>query len=221
MIQKKIHPIIVVLMMLFTLAIAPLPLQADLHRVSGYLYIDGNPAPADVQVVLSFDDGDETDYTSSTGHYEMSFNGHDFEIGYFNVFYNSNWYEPDPASVFITQPAHGIDLNVDTGGVSNSPPNTPSVISPSNGGVGIGINADLIWSGGDPDGDPVTYDIYIGEDSSRFVKKVEFVDKDNDSRPVGSMSFLSPASFVSIFSGSITEVLSSLLAGVIASSDIS
>ena len=164
MIQKKIHPILVVLMMLLSLAIVAIPVQAELHRVSGYLYIDGNPAPADVQVVLSFDDGDETDYTSATGYYQMAFNGHDFKKGDFNVFYNGNWYTPFPSFVLITKPVHETDLNVNTSGVTNSPPYI-SIISPSNGTSGIGINADLKWSGGDPDGDNVTYDVYFGDSS--------------------------------------------------------
>lgn len=44
----------------------------------------------------------------------------------------------------------------------NQPPYTPSNPTPSNGATGISINADLSWSGGDPDpGDTVTYDVYF------------------------------------------------------------
>ena len=45
----------------------------------------------------------------------------------------------------------------------NNPPNTPSNPSPGNHASGVPINADLSWTGGDPDaGDTVTYDVYFG-----------------------------------------------------------
>ena len=44
-----------------------------------------------------------------------------------------------------------------------SPPNMPSNPLPANHATGVSINADLSWSGGDPDaGDTVTYDVYFG-----------------------------------------------------------
>jgi len=44
----------------------------------------------------------------------------------------------------------------------NQPPNTPRNPEPSNQSTNVPINADLKWTGGDPDNDPVTYDIYFG-----------------------------------------------------------
>ncbi|HVQ01556.1 MAG TPA: Ig-like domain-containing protein [Candidatus Thermoplasmatota archaeon] len=46
-----------------------------------------------------------------------------------------------------------------------SPPNTPSSPSPQNGSTEVDINKDMSWSGGDPDGDSVTYDVYFGTSS--------------------------------------------------------
>jgi surface protein len=46
-------------------------------------------------------------------------------------------------------------------GLINTPPNTPNNPSPTDGATGISINTDLTWSGGDPDGDTVTYDVYF------------------------------------------------------------
>ena len=46
---------------------------------------------------------------------------------------------------------------------ANNPPNTPDAIYPINNSKNIPINADLIWSGDDPDGDNTTYDVFFGE----------------------------------------------------------
>jgi hypothetical protein len=54
-----------------------------------------------------------------------------------------------------------------TGDVPNDPPNVPSDPNPSTHSTSIDLNADLSWTGGDPDaGDTVTYDIYFGTTSS-------------------------------------------------------
>ena len=44
----------------------------------------------------------------------------------------------------------------------NLPPNPPSNPSPANGATRVSINPTLSWSCSDPDGDPLTYDIYFG-----------------------------------------------------------
>ena len=45
----------------------------------------------------------------------------------------------------------------------NQPPYQPSDPSPENGSTEVDVNADLYWTGGDPDDDPVTHDIYFGD----------------------------------------------------------
>jgi hypothetical protein len=47
-------------------------------------------------------------------------------------------------------------------GTVNSPPNVPSDPVPTNGSTNISISSNLSWTGGDPDGDPVTYSVYFG-----------------------------------------------------------
>ncbi len=43
----------------------------------------------------------------------------------------------------------------------NRPPNTPANPSPGNTQINVSITPTLSWSGGDPDGDAVTYDVYF------------------------------------------------------------
>ena len=47
----------------------------------------------------------------------------------------------------------------------NFPPYTPGEPDPENGEKDVNINADLSWTGGDPNGDEVTYDVYFGKTS--------------------------------------------------------
>ncbi|MBL7147711.1 MAG: PKD domain-containing protein [Nanoarchaeota archaeon] len=53
----------------------------------------------------------------------------------------------------------------------NQPPYQPSNPIPSNGAVDVSINPTLQWTGGDPDGDTVTYDIYL--DNYLFASNIE------------------------------------------------
>jgi len=48
----------------------------------------------------------------------------------------------------------------------NQPPNSPSSPSPANGSTEVSITTDISWTGGDPNGDSVTYDVFFGPTSS-------------------------------------------------------
>ncbi len=49
-----------------------------------------------------------------------------------------------------------------TAGPGNQPPGAPASPSPANNAANVGIGATLSWQGFDPDGDPLTYDVYFG-----------------------------------------------------------
>jgi hypothetical protein len=48
------------------------------------------------------------------------------------------------------------------GGAKNNPPTTPTNPSPANAATNTSLTPSLTWTGGDPDGDPVTFDVYFG-----------------------------------------------------------
>ena len=48
---------------------------------------------------------------------------------------------------------------------ANTPPNTPSNPDPYDGETDVDVDHDLSWTCSDPDGDPLTYDVYFGTTS--------------------------------------------------------
>ncbi|MCJ7570681.1 MAG: hypothetical protein MUO82_02225 [Candidatus Thermoplasmatota archaeon] len=54
--------------------------------------------------------------------------------------------------------------------ITNNPPNIPSNPYPEMGATYIPIDIQISWISDDPDGDPVTYDIYLGEE---ILKKIQ------------------------------------------------
>jgi hypothetical protein len=67
----------------------------------------------------------------------------------------------------------------------NNPPNTPSNPKPWNQSIKVPIDTNLTWTGGDPDGDPVTYDVYLGKVEQGEPQKVSSNQTNTTYKPFG------------------------------------
>jgi photosystem II stability/assembly factor-like uncharacterized protein len=56
----------------------------------------------------------------------------------------------------------GYSNEVSAVAVANDPPNTPTVVFPTNNSTGLVVSPLLRWSATDPDSDTLTYDVYFG-----------------------------------------------------------
>jgi hypothetical protein len=74
--------------------------------------------------------------------------------------------------------------------ISNSPPNEPSSPEPINGSTNVAVTENLSWIGGDPDGDPVTYDVFFGTTSPPG--KVVTNQSTTLFDPIGTMNYSTP-----------------------------
>ena len=64
--------------------------------------------------------------------------------------------------------------------IQNNPPNTPSNPDPEEGATDVDVDADLSWTGGDPDGDTVYYDVYFGTSNPPPLKATGLTDTTYD-----------------------------------------
>jgi len=70
-----------------------------------------------------------------------------------------------PSSGITIKNSESLEINKENKIMGNRPPYVPSNPIPKNGETDVPINGVLDWDGGDPDGDPVRYDVYFGESS--------------------------------------------------------
>jgi parallel beta-helix repeat protein len=134
--------------------------------------IDVSISLSELSVTIEDYDGDSFDWTiqtspdigssSGAGEYNgiktCAISGLNYDVTY-------TWYvnATDTGSGLTRRASYTFTTESTT---TNNPPYEPSNPDPDNHETGVDINADLSWTGGDPDpGDTVTYDIYFGTTS--------------------------------------------------------
>jgi len=172
--QKKATSTIIIGILLLSAAAAITPVVSaeavSTHQIYGKLYINGEMAADGTAVHVTCPQTSyETTITTllvSGNNLDIAFLNSDYPGGYngktiyFNMVYRTQQYsvlldktEGDVGSIAI----YFLDLYYD-----NSPPNTPTNPNPSNGATSVSTSNDLSWDCSDPDGDPLTYDVYFG-----------------------------------------------------------
>jgi len=99
--------------------------------------------------------------------------------------FNTTYYWKVDVWDALGSPTYGQIWNFTTR--DNDPPYAPSTPDPANGATGVAINTNLSWTGGDPDGDDTTYDVYFGTSSPPPLVALTYNDTEYD--PPGTLQF--------------------------------
>ena len=83
-----------------------------------------------------------------------------------DVNYNTKYYWKIVAKDNFGETSTSTVWTFTTSNPPNRPPKTPYNPSPSNGKIAVPLSPTLSWSDSDPDGDPITYDVYFGTSSN-------------------------------------------------------
>jgi len=167
--QKKILSITLVSLMLIStvVAIAPTASATAYHALWGKLNINGAIAGPGVKIHLTVPSKSFTTDITTTS---VDSNGYNFYAGFDNpTYHGAKAYFtllPRPTtetnSITLDKKVESVEQYFLVLDFTNSHPTTPSSPNPTNGATGVETSADLSWTCSDPDGDPITYDVYFG-----------------------------------------------------------
>ncbi|MEM0493017.1 MAG: PKD domain-containing protein [Candidatus Thermoplasmatota archaeon] len=173
--QKKIVSAIIIGVLFSSLIMVSTPrvsgASVSIHQIYARLYINGELAPDNTQVYVSCPEKNyqtiiNTDlFCSGTICYNIDIgfkhsDGYTGKTVYLRLSHRTQQYpvllnknKGDVGSIAL----YFLDLYY-----TNEPPGTPSNPYPSDDANNVNINTDLGWACVDPDGDPLTYEVYFG-----------------------------------------------------------
>jgi len=153
--KRIIESTMIFCIIFISITITTIPaITKGLHTIRGDVYINGDLASESLiqNVKIKFPTGNETDNTSITGHYQIDFFGHDWEIGVFYVYHDGLWFQPiKNKTIEITpdQIGYKIDLYI----ITQLPPDKPINPQPENNSKDVSLNPTLSVYVTDPDND--------------------------------------------------------------------
>jgi hypothetical protein len=122
-------------------------IAATFNGTTKIIYLDANPVADEIQSV--------TIQTSNRNLYI----GADHDSTGFNQFFDG---VIDDVRIYERALSSNEIISLFQLGGTNNPPNPPSNPNPASSATGVDVNAELSWSCTDPDGNPLTYDVYFG-----------------------------------------------------------